>query len=560
MEKCCKCGKEAVLNDKGMCFDCADTGGIKLTEMQKAGFSKSVAVTLFLIFSVVNIRTTYSLLGRFQRIDGIILIGYVIIAIGITYVKLEWCKPEYKYPCWEKPTALILIKYIVSFILGSSEDVAFLYMMCFVIIWAVIEILFSIIFYKRNRNFKQNWVLQHMENRLSDIPKTVQEFPTLSDNEYQVEFRAEVDYAVDVVQCSDWEDEVKEKVIELIQDRNDELWVDNKIKSYYCRVVENCMDAAFREDENGNWINEIMSDINSGFKIASESEIENGSKIIIAGDYETDYYSTQGLFEMFQTARIRLLIPWKCYLEWEKEIGISQHFQEFRSESIGVSLGETGEQRVAMELQPYEGQIIVLPNLRLEVDGESIENDFVLISPYGIYVLEVKNLGSGGGYGLYIEKDGRWNKVRGRNMEYMESPVHQNERHILYLEKYINAELGKNLDNYLRVQGIVVIANDKADIKNESDHLILRYKDIMSNIRRQPVVMKEEEMKKIAGILQKAGLEPKKYPIANYFNYYCDAKLFTNEYLFWKESTEKLKKYVDEYMLKNINSKGVSCI
>lgn len=569
MEKCCKCGKEAVLNEKCLCFDCAELGTIKLTKIQRVRFPKSVALILFLIFSAVNIGLTYYLLIKCHAKVEIVLIGYVVIAVVLICLELVHYKPQYKYPRWEKPIVHLIAKYTVSFILGFQNDRVLFkgralqslkVSVCFVVIWVVVEILLIFMFTKQAQIYRENWIFRQMKSRFSDMPKVTQESPLLRNGGMQVECNEQVYYAVDVVRCSDWEDEIKEKVIELIESREDELWTNNKIKLYYCRAVENCMDAVFRTYENGDWVNEIMYDIKNGFKIVTESDIENASKLVMEEDFTASYYGVRELFELFQTARSNLLEPWNRYAEWEKQIGISQRFQEFRNESIGVTLGEKGEQQVARELRPYEGQIIALPNLRLEVEGESIENDFILISPYGIYVLEVKNLGSGGGYGLYIEKDGRWNKMRGRSLEYMESPVHQNERHILYLEKYVNTELGRNLDNYLRVQGMVVIANDKVDIKNESDNLVLRYNNIMGTIRKQPVIMKEKEMKKIAEILLKAALEPKEYPMANYFNYYLEAKIFTDDYLFWKERTEGLKKYVDEYRQKNVNSKGISYI
>ena len=406
---------------------------------------------------------------------------------------------------------------------------------CFFIVWIVVQFL-GLVFsfaYDRGKILKENKEQTEMISRFSGMPKVTQKFQFISDEALLEKLQAEEESTVDMVRHTEWENDIKEKVIQLIRSREDELRMINEVKLYYCRAIEWRMNDAFRKFQNGDWVNEIRYDIANGFQVVEE--------------FPKSTYVTRELFELWQMTREELTEPWKYFQRWEEGLAISQSFSEFRGECISVTLGETGEQKVARELQPYEGQILVLPNLRLEVEGESIENDFVVVSPYGIYVLEVKNLGSGGGYGLYIEKDGRWNKMRGNRSEPMESPVHQNERHILYLEKYINAELGRKLDDYLRVQGIVVIANDMVDIRNDSDHLILRYNNVMSTIRKLPVIMKEEDMKRIAEILSKAGLEPKKYPMKNYFDSYAHAKIFTEEYLRWKESTKELKEYVDRY-------------
>lgn len=539
-EKCCKCGKEAVLNEKGECFDCAEVAGIKLTKIQGISFPKKMAAILFLAFAVINIWRTYYLFLKCHANSEIIVLGYIAVAIALTCAELAGSRSEYKYPCWEKPIVLLVAKYIVSFIFGFRKDQVFFsgqamqsikVAFCFIVVWIVVQIAFT--FHKRNKILEENGIFTQMKSRFSDMPKVAQWYYTISNDEISEKIPKEVDYAVDMIRCFDCEEDIKEKVIQLIQNRDSELYVTNEVKLYYCKAIENCMDAAFRKYENGDWVNEIRYDMENGFAIAEE--------------LPKSTYVTKELFELSQMVRRELSEPWKHYLEWEQKVGMSQNFQLFRSESIGITLGEAGEHRVADELKPYEGQVIILPNLRLEVEGESIENDFVLVSPYGVYALEVKNLGSGGSYGLYIEKDGRWNKMRGNSLEYMESPVHQNERHILYLEKYINLELGRDIDNYLRVQGIVVIANDRVDIKNESDNLILRYNNIMSTIRKQPVIMKEEDMKKIAEILLDAGLGPKEYPMSNYFNCYFNAKVLTEDYLRWKESTKELKEYSDRY-------------
>lgn len=57
-----------------------------------------------------------------------------------------------------------------------------------------------------------------------------------------------------------------------------------------------------------------------------------------------------------------------------------------------LDLGLDGEKFVDEYLKIYEDEIINLSNMRLEVEGDSIENDNILITRKGIFILEVKNM------------------------------------------------------------------------------------------------------------------------------------------------------------------------
>lgn len=184
-----------------------------------------------------------------------------------------------------------------------------------------------------------------------------------------------------------------------------------------------------------------------------------------------------------------------------------------------LDLGLDGEKFVDEYLKIYEDEIINLSNMRLEVEGDSIENDNILITRKGIFILEVKNIGSSGSYSILVESDGRWIKQFNGRSEVIEfNAVEQNDRHIAILQKFINSKLNRSIqqNNYLKAEGIVVIANNSLDIKNESMQNIYRVSEVYRYINRFDDVLSYEEMVEIKELILKENLGPKKYPVLDY--------------------------------------------
>lgn len=540
--KCCRCGKEAVLNERQECYECSEIEGIKCVLSPKV-MDKDKSRKLWKRYSIVNIIGTFILL-KIIDISMFYCIVYLVAAVIVRYLRDQMDEEANNYRIWQEPVLNLIVKVIVSPVLSDIISIMMIYFIL-IVIYGITKVVGKIKYRKNGVYSIQNQILEN-EKQLPDLNEIPQYFHRVRDNEYiQSELAKVYAHAEDVVQNFDMPDEMKEEVTKQIHKTGQlEFQVNNEVRFYYDKVVEQCMNDSFRWYQNsGVWVDELSLDE------------ENGKSVINIPSVIDGKYTTKKLFELSERVRTEINDAWNYFKKLDNDIRVAAIFANFRQECTGTFLGEIGERCVAEELAPYEGQIIVLPNLRLEVEGESIESDFVLVSPYGIYVLEVKNLGSSGGYDLRIEKDGRWSKVYHGGIEPMDSPVHQNERHILYLEKYINGELGRELDDYLRVQGMVVIANDKVNIVNESDNLILRYTNVMSALRREPVVMKEAEMKQIGEILSKAGLPPKEYTIPNYLIYYYNIVLLMDEYAEWKEEIEKLREYVNLYREKVLSSR-----
>lgn len=74
--------------------------------------------------------------------------------------------------------------------------------------------------------------------------------------------------------------------------------------------------------------------------------------------------------------------------------------------------------------------------LRLE-DGSTTQIDHILVSPYGIFVIETKNYA---GWIFGSEHQKQWVQSLYGKKSYFQNPLHQNYRHIKAIESLLNAE------------------------------------------------------------------------------------------------------------------------
>lgn len=202
--------------------------------------------------------------------------------------------------------------------------------------------------------------------------------------------------------------------------------------------------------------------------------------------------------------------------------------KKFVNDDHSIRLGLEGEKRVNEELALYDDILINLPNVRFEVQGASVETDNFVLSPFGIFAIEVKNLGSSGNFKIKIEKDGRWLKVFKNSSEVMKNITSQTYRHIGLKQKLINKELNKlGYSEYIQIKPLIVIANENVEIINESDVPVVRTSNIYHHISQFPKELDLETLSSIEKIAKENTLPPKEYEIENIMEYIKN----TNDYL-----------------------------
>lgn len=202
-----------------------------------------------------------------------------------------------------------------------------------------------------------------------------------------------------------------------------------------------------------------------------------------------------------------------------------EQLKQFNNDLKGTLIGAEGEREVLKTLTDFaeisgKDKIRILPNIRLEPNGKSVESDFIVVCPNGVFALEVKNLGSTGSYNITVEKDGLWKKVmkNGRWKQMPDSISRQNERHLMGIEQVINSQMGNSIENWIEAKSLIVFANNVVGIRNYSNNVIIRDSEIMTEIRKHPICLNEQQINQIAEILIAESLPAKKYKMENWMD------------------------------------------
>ena len=546
-EVCNKCGKSAVVDSAGNCFHCSDVDGKKYKN-KKMVIPNKILGFIYVIGVLVNVVIGYKYIYdamQFNFFPMIFFMGFICVT-WFYISKAVFSKIHLR---WGTSIIGLVLNIVLMLILPTPLRPSFGYRILVDALFVVsICIAMGI---SRLFGFK-NWPTYDVMNnvldnekkltkKISQIPKYAGEY---TKEQYDQYFYEELNRAIELVEELDIDEVDKQKTIQMLQNRG-EIKSDVGGKFGYLSIIKMLLEDGFRVSNKGKFINEITFDRNAGIlPICNPTSIKG--------------YVTENYFNLCNRIEKEINKPYNNYfLRKSYELEINEWFKSFRNEYRTIKSGYVGEGRVEKSLKKYEGQMIILPNIRIEVDGESSEMDYIVISPYGVYSLEVKNLAEKGAYDILIEKDGRWNKVTKGVKKPMKSPDTQNERHIVHLETMINRALGRSLDDYIRVKGMIVIANDQVTIKNYNDDCVVkRYDYVMQAIRQNDIVLKESEMKQIAEEIKAAELEHIPYNLefeGNYFDTYIAIKMLMSEYMYWKEGNQELFDYVTEYRTKVYN-------
>lgn len=124
--------------------------------------------------------------------------------------------------------------------------------------------------------------------------------------------------------------------------------------------------------------------------------------------------------------------------------------------------GSMGEFWTKLELNKLpKDKYIVLNDILIQFNNGTSQIDHIVISKFGIFVIETKNY-----FGLIIgdEYKDKWTQHLGKNKYYFNNPIHQNYGHIKSLEILLNLENSKFIS-------IICISN-QANLKVKSKNVV----------------------------------------------------------------------------------------
>ena len=247
---------------------------------------------------------------------------------------------------------------------------------------------------------------------------------------------------------------------------------------------------------------------------------------------EIEYRKSKGMTIVDQEYDI-YIYKLKSLLEWFNEMS-----REFKMDKSSIRQGEEGEYFIVSELAKYHdgdwnifnGAILPITLPRTDTDRKigEFENDLLVVNENGVFTLEIKNYQKGK---LEIYSDGRVAHYNSRGEllpAEKQNMIEQSENHIRYLTKFFKDMLGDssiNVNNF--VHGIIVIANNDFEIKNELDYLIIRPVLLGRTLSKSYGEKLSPEMQEKLVELIKANLkEAHRYP---HKDYNAILSLFTDE-------------------------------
>lgn len=366
------------------------------------------------------------------------------------------------------------------------------------------------IFYKTNKKKKEEARVNWISNHVSQLERATKPFvdvasrlqKELIDGDHYVKNEPDQEKTKvyhDLDERAAYLDVAEQKILE----------VSNKIllsKFPYLKPAENRAGL----EQHIHHLDTMFHNLWSGFDFAPDSD--NGKEV------EKQLFMKHGLdLDYLKQAREYRLKEFSQFMS-----SLTYHDESYNPIVIErkiIQAGVTGEKRLQEELELYNDVLTALYNVRLEVDGNSVESDAMVISPKGVFTLEAKNFSSSGSYSIRVTKDGQWQKVwPNGNTEPMKDVVSQANRHVAFKQRFINQALrDKGFDTeYVPVQSIIVIANDNVMIDNQSDTPIIRVSQIYSYIQRQSTTLSNELINEITDLLKTNTLEAKRFPHRSY--------------------------------------------
>lgn len=183
---------------------------------------------------------------------------------------------------------------------------------------------------------------------------------------------------------------------------------------------------------------------------------------------------------------------------------------------VGILVkGERGESLTSKYFSLFEDKYHIINNIIIPIAdsfAKSSEIDTFIITPKGIFICEIKNWGNEDET-IIIGSDGKWYRQIKRKKTPVSSPVEQNTRHRLATEKYL-----KQFGIECELIPLIVIANNKTNIENNSNNVVIRMSEVYNYIENYnlPETLSKQTQNQILNILDSCEKSEKKFPAISF--------------------------------------------
>lgn len=162
--------------------------------------------------------------------------------------------------------------------------------------------------------------------------------------------------------------------------------------------------------------------------------------------------------------------------------------------------GKLGEIQINNTLKSLttDSEYVLLKNITLPANIGTTQIDHILVSPFGLFVIETKNLS---GWIFGNEKQRNWTQQIYRNTYKFQNPLHQNFRHQKVLEEFMGLESD-------RMYSVVVFTNS-SEFKTPMPENVLPAKKLIPYIKsKQARILTPEQCIEIKTAIE-SGQSPK---------------------------------------------------
>lgn len=226
-----------------------------------------------------------------------------------------------------------------------------------------------------------------------------------------------------------------------------------------------------------------------------------------------------------------------------KEFNLNKELDKYKYQYTNITdrqlklkmYGLIGEERVNYELIHIEKNLLMMYNIRLRINNDTFQTDFILIGNNKVIILEVKNLMDN----IHITKDKNIERIIHRKDRDeicgMYNPIIQMNNQIKKLQIYFSMH---NVN--IEVKGYVVMANDKSIIINDSDvDNVIMYYDLKLIINEE--FNNEELLSSSYAISEMLYKDNKEYDFSKYnfiqknmlYHVYSPRNLNQNDYILY---------------------------
>lgn len=436
---------------------------------------------------------------------------YVLINLIVYFMALKWSQLE-----WEAVLPLIIIKHIVLII---TIEVPLLLLIMLGL--HVAEIYVSVFLAKswvnpqkceNDRIYNANQDIKQLYSCLDEVKECKQVFEDYIAaegivNEFEKRSRK--------AKLPPWKtesDSFFNGFAGCLKVDGDTLMIDNTTKLNYYHTALNYAE---------HRLNEYTTLVNK-YKETYRLDEKSRFFMLQAMQYISSYICGKSEYD-YDSDSIFFLYYWGILYPWvSREISsvkIQETIEKIKMDLQPLEIGLAGENEAKKYLELFDSSLRRFGPIRISYKGMYSEIDHLIICKYGVFAVEVKNIGESGSVRtIKVSKDGRWTKeYSSGKQEVVEfSANDQNILHVGLVEKLINEKMKSFRTQHLEVNSVIVIGNNIVAIENESNQVIIRPSEIIHSIRARSVVLCEEEIYEICRIIESAKVDFKKYEAYNY--------------------------------------------